>query len=280
MPVVETLKSPYRSRERILAFGHEGCGKSSAVLSIARKCPDSTFYVIDNDNAYDRLLETDFTDVWGNDNIQFAGEHFGKAPMNDWFNNVAAIEYVVNNMTRDDWLVIDMTSKLWALVQEAFTERIFGKEIDDYFLHVRQLKASSGDNKKALGAYDGWKDWPVINAMYNKGVAEPLLNCPGHLYVVAESTKLSDDDDKGMRDLYGPFGVKPAGQKRTGHIMQTVLFFTKESRTQTFKLSTIKDRGRPVWTDEPWSDFAVDYLVNTAGWEVKRSFVKTEATDG
>lgn len=277
MPIVETLISPYRSRERILAFGHEGCGKSSGILSIARRCPTSNFYVIDNDNAYDRLLETDFTDVWQNDNIQFAGEHFGKGPMNVWENNVEAIKYAIDNMTRDDWLVIDMSSKLWALVQEAFTEQIFGKDIDDYFMHIRKLKASSGDNKKALGAYDGWKDWPVINAMYSKNVAEKLLNCPGHLYVVAESTKLSDEDDKGMRDLYGPFGVKPAGQKRTGHIMQTVLFFTKESRTQTFKMSTIKDRGRVMWTDEAWSDFAIDYLVNTAGWELKKEFVRTEA---
>ena len=276
MPIIETLSSPYRSRERILAFGHEGCGKSSGVLSIARRCPDVKFWVIDNDNSYDRLLETDFTDVWGMDNVLFAGEHFGKAPMNDWFNVAQAIEYATNNMGRDDWLVVDMLSKAWALVQEAFTEQIFGKDIDDYFLHIRKMKADSGDNKKALGAYDGWKDWPVINAMYSKGVSEKLLNCPGHLYVVSESTKLSEDDDKGMRDLYGPFGVKPAGQKRSGHIMQTVMFFTKDSRQQMYKMTTVKDRGRAMWTDESFDDFAMDYLVGTAGWEVKKSFIKAE----
>lgn len=284
MPIVETLHSPYRSRERILAFGHEGSGKSSGILSIARRMPDSKFWVIDNDNAYDRLLETDFTDVWGNDNVLFAGEHFGKWPVDNWQNVIDAIAYAMNNMGRDDWLVIDMVSKIWPLCQEAFTERIFGKDIDDYFMHVRMLKESQknagGKDSKALGAYDGWKDWPVINSMYNKNVADKLLNCPGHLYVVAESTKLSDEDDKGMRDLYGPFGVKPAGQKRSGHIMQTVLFFTKDSRKQEYKMSTIKDRGRVMWTDDVFGDFATDYLVNTAGWQLKKSFVRTGSSGG
>jgi hypothetical protein len=39
-------------------------------------------------------------------------------------------------------------------------------------------------------------------------------------------------------------------------------------------MSTIKDRGRAMWTDDVFQDFAIDYLVNTAGWEVKKSFVK------
>jgi hypothetical protein len=274
MPVVETLHSPFRSRERIMAFGHEGSGKSSGILSIARRSPDAKFWVIDNDNAYDRLLETEFTDVWNMENVLFAGEHFGKRPLNDWDNVVGAIKYATDNMDRDDWLVIDMVSKLWSVVQEAFIDKVFDRDIDDYFMHIRQLKAKAGDDKKALGAMDGWKDWPVINSMYSQRVADKLLNCPGHLYVVAESQKISDEDDKGIRDLYGPFGVKPAGQKRSGHIMQTVMFFTKNSRTQEYKMSTIKDRGRAMWTDDVFQDFAIDYLVNTAGWEVKKSFVK------
>lgn len=274
MPIVETLSSPYRSRERIMAFGHEGSGKSSGILSIARRSPDVKFWIIDNDNAYDRLLETDFTDVWGLDNLLFAGEHFGKRPLNNWDNIIAALKYAIDNMERDDWLVIDMLSKMWSQVQEAFIEKIFGKDIDDYFLHIRKLKAQAGDDKKSLGAMDGWKDWPVINAMYSQRVSELLLNCHGHLYVVSESNKISDDDDKGIKDLYGPFGVKPAGQKRSGHLMQTVLFFTKDSRKQVYKISTIKDRGRVMWTDEPFDDFAIDYLVNTAGWELKKQFVK------
>lgn len=265
---METIVSPFRSRERILGFGHEGSGKSSAILSVARRCPNSKFWIIDNDNSYDRLLETDYQDVWAQGNILFAGEHFGKLPLNDWDNSVLAIAQATNQMSRDDWLVVDMTSKLWPQVQDAFTDKIFGKDIDDYFLHVRKLKANAGDDKKSLGAFDGWKDWPVINNMYNKGVAEKLLNCPGHLYCVAESNKLSEDDDKGMRDLYGMFGVKPAGQKRSGHIMQTVMFFARDTRAQECKMTTIKDRGRGLWTDGVFTDFAVDYLVNTAGWQV------------
>jgi energy-coupling factor transporter ATP-binding protein EcfA2 len=52
------LKNPLRSKERILIFGHEGTGKSTDFLHIAAAIPSQNFYVVDNDNAYDRLVDT------------------------------------------------------------------------------------------------------------------------------------------------------------------------------------------------------------------------------
>ena len=280
MPMVETIHSPFRSRERIMGYGRESGGKSSGLLSIARHCPNDMFYIIDNDNAYDRLLETDFKDVWANGNVKFAGEDFGKRPLSDWDNAKACIAWVLENMGRDDWLSIDFLNKFWSQVQSSFIQKIFGKEMDDYFLQVRLQKERAEKDSKALGAFDGWKDWPVINSMYHSKVSEPLLNCHGHLYVVSESTKINmpdnqgkGGDDKATRELYGSVGVRPDGQKRSGHIMQTVIFFSKTTRTNEFKLTTIKDRGRVMWNDEPFGDFAMDYLVGTAGWEVRKQYV-------
>lgn len=283
MPIIETINSPFKSRERILLYGREGTGKSTAALSIARATPTSKFWIVDNDNTYDRLLESGFPELLERGQVLMAGEDFGVNP-NSWDGSRQSIAEAVGNMARDDWLVVDMLSKLWDQVQEWFIEQVFGDEIDDYFLRVRiekerynEAARSSGKDKekKALGAFEGFMDWPVINQTYHKRVSTPLLNCPGHLISVAEAKNLADDDDRSLKELYGTYGARPGGQKRSGHIMQTVIATGKMQRSQEFKLVTIKDRTRPVWQDEVFVDFAMDYLVGTAGWEVKKEFVRS-----
>lgn len=279
MPILETLSCPWRSRERILIYGHEGTGKSTDILHVAQVCPNNTFYIIDNDNAYDRLIETFECEL---PNVLVAGVEFAlDQDPHSWEGGVAAITEAQAKMSRDDWLVVDMTSKFWDKVQEWFIEQIFQEDIDDYFLRVRmekeRLKAvakEKGDKeKKSLGAFEGWMDWPVINQTYHKRISTPLLKCPGHLFCVAEAQKIEADDDKGMKDLYGPVGARPKGQKRTGHIMQTVIMQSR-NRGGNFKLETVKDRGRELWNGEAFENFAMEYLRDTAGWEVKREYVK------
>lgn len=278
MPIA--LTSPYRSRERVLVYGHEGTGKSTDAISIAQACPNVLVWVVDNDNSYDRLIETNAVEL---PNIYTAGVDF--AEDNDpysWEGMRKSIAEAQAKMGRDDWLIVDMLSKAWDAVQEWFIEQIFQSDIDDYFLKIRmekeRLKATKkeGDkDKKALGAFEGWMDWPVINQTYHKGMSTPLLRCPGHLLCVAEAQKLSEDDDRGIKELYGPLGARPKGQKRSGHIMQTVIMQGRD-RGGNFKLTTVKDRGRELWNGEVMEDFSRDYLEATAGWT--KTFVKTTET--
>lgn len=276
MPIA--LTSPYRSRERVLVYGHEGTGKSTDAISIAQACPNITVWVVDNDNSYDRLIETNSVEL---PNIYTAGVDF--AEDNDpysWDGMRKSIAEAQTKMGRDDWLIVDMLSKAWDAVQEWFIEQIFQSDIDDYFLKIRmekeRLKATpkkdGGKDSKALGAFEGWMDWPVINQTYHKGMSTPLLRCPGHLLCVAEAQKLSEDDDRGIKELYGPLGARPKGQKRSGHIMQTVIMQGRD-RGGNFKLTTVKDRGRELWNGEVMEDFSRDYLEATAGWT--KTFVKT-----
>lgn len=273
MPVV--LESPLRSRERILAFGHEGTGKSSAYLSIARACPHVNFHILDNDNTMERLLDTDFADVAERGNVIYE-----PYVAYEWEETRESIRKMQVDMGRDDWGVIDTSGKMWDQVQEWFIQQVFGADINDYFLRVRLEKerlkenvrgGGGGKEAKSLGALEGWMDWPVINQEYHKWVSKPLLKFPGHLFVCTEAQKLNPDDDKGLRDLYGSLGARPMGQKRTGHIMQTVLFMSR-SRGGAFKIETVKDRGRPVWNGEEFGGFAEEYLMGTAGW--RRSYVQ------
>lgn len=266
------LVSPHRSRERIMVYGHEGTGKSTDALSIARKITGN-MYVVDNDNSYDRLLETYDVEL---PNVKIAGVEFaeGHDPYN-WDGMQQAINEAMSQMERDDWLVVDMLSKAWDSVQEWFVNQVFQNDIDDYFLKIRlqkeMLKKKGEDEKKSLGVFEGWMDWPVINQTYHKRISTPLLRCPGHLLCISEAQPINKEDDQGMKDLYGPVGARPKGQKRSGHIMQTVMMQTR-NRGGDFKLTGIKDRGRVLWGGEVMEDFAVDYLGGVGGWT--KTFIK------
>lgn len=261
MPV--SLKPTIDPRERIITFGLAGTGKSNAILTVARKCPDVTFYVADNDLSYDRLLATEFTDV---SNVDVR-----PIDPDDWKEHLEVIGDIEREMKRDDWLVIDSTTPTWSAVQGWYTEAVFDKGIDEYFIEVRKMKSSAkeGGKDKNLGTFEGFMDWPVINKQFAK-FHRLILKCPGHLYCTAELANVSQkDDDKQTINTYGAYGVKPAGQKRIPHLFQTSMLFTK-NRVGEWFYTTIKDRGRPEQENEPMEDFAKDYLMGIAGWKYAR----------
>ncbi len=252
------LRPSINPRERILTFGVQGTGKGTAILEIARKCPLDTFYVLDTDmGSYDKLLATLFSDL-NNVDVKCVDE------WDEFTDNVKDIQA---KMGRDDWLVIDMMTETWGAVQSWFTEQVFGNDIADYFLEVRKKKKEADADKKALGAFDGWMDWPVINKEYFR-FYKLLLKTPGHMYWAAEQDVIGKDDDKEVKGQFGPYGVKPKGQKKLGHVPSTVLWLTK-SRVGEYYMTTIKDRGREEMEEQRFGNFAVDYMMKVAGWRPK-----------
>lgn len=282
------LRSAGRSKERILVYGMEGVGKSLAALDIASRIAPATLYVIDNDNAWDRMLEGQTiagqtVDVrmeyrwdasgrgsWDEDD-RFAkpGGNIVVFHAAGWVANTAAIAEIEAAAEPDDWCCIDSGSALWDDIQAWFTEQVFSSSMEDYFMQVRMEKARAQKDAKALGALDGWVDWPVINAQYKGKVMKFLVTPPCHLIVTAEQADISSDDkDKETRALYGGEMVKPRGQKRLGHNMQTVLRLGRQ-RNGTYVATTLKDRGgREKWDGEEVTDrgFSEWYLEETAGW--------------
>jgi hypothetical protein len=265
-----------RPRERILVLGVGGVGKSKLTLDIARKCPHDTFYIWDNDFSTERLLSTDYTDIADRPPVDVEDDDLGVAWGNiivrtgdaeDWQELLDWLDLVKKYNSPDDWVTIDSASPTWPAVQGWFTEQVHGSDVADYFLEVRQAKKNAKEEKKTLGALDGWMDWPVINKQYNKFYRK-LLNIGCHWVITAEQDKISDDDDKDVRGLFGAYGVKPKGQKSMGHKPSTVLLLTK-SRGGNYAMTTIKDRGRPDREDEEWGDFVADYLV-PSGWKMRK----------
>ena len=298
---VHGLRSPLRSRERILSFGIGGSGKSFDGLCIARASRGVTVWCIDNDNAYERLLETEFSDLgvkqsfkgWEplkaksrKEEKESKGDPFGGQMIEEqlptdpngnvvlfnckgWEQQAWALQYAVDHADPDDWILFDSLSAPWEDVQSWFVKQVFGSSIDQFFMEKRIANEQAGGDKKALGALEGWTDWPAINSVYRQRIREHLKYPPCHLYVTAELDAISKDEkqDKAVAALYGARGVKPRGQKRAGHDVQTVLL-KERRRSGAWEATTVKDRGgRDEFEATQVEDFAFDYLKEIAGFE-------------
>lgn len=254
---------PENQPERILGIGAPGTGKTHALFTILEMLPDVRGHVVDTDESanWSRM-------IYGTSLQERVTVY--RAEPDDWEAQLELTEEATAACKPGDWFGFDSMTHPWAAVQEWFIEQVQGTDIADYFMQVRMQKAEAKEKKKSLGALDGWMDWPVINKQYRK-LLKIIRSCDGHVYLTAEAARVGDDDDKDVRLTFGPYGVKPAGQKRLGFFPHTAVLFSK-SRSGEYALTTIKDRNRgelkPVeLEDKKIESFGKDYLRDVAGWK-------------
>lgn len=270
-----TYRAPGRSRERILAFGAPGTGKTTDALTIARMLPDVTFHWIDTDDSLDRLLETEFADLGvcrenGEDTDEPGNISVWR--VEDWDEQVDAYvqifgvkqKNIAPSVEPDDWVVIDNGSLPWDAVQDWAAQQIYGQTREE---RTEARGDERRGDKSNLLVFDGEMDYGgKINPQYRQYLGRHLTRPPCHLFVTADMAELDDRNrDKQLRGLYGSWGVMPRGQKRLGSSMQTVLL--KEQRGKKYVTTTVKDRGREQFANDEVEDFAKEYLRNIAGWK-------------
>ena len=225
------IQAPTVRRERILGFGLQGTGKSEMVLSVAQQVSPNKVTVVDTERAYEALV-TDETNIEVHEII-----------LDDWPGIMDAVAKAVASDGADDWLVIDSGSASWEAIQ--------GYALEQNWTEMR-------DGEKGI-------NWIKVNAEHTK-LYRALLSYPGHLLVTARQKDMGKLEGKQTVAVYGPYFVKPAGQKDLGHIIpHTVLLLTK-NRQGEYAMTTVKDRKRAEVENEPLNNFARDYLVKIAGW--------------
>ena len=245
------------ARERILSFGKEGAGKSYTWLTVAEALPEVPFYCLDTDDAVDRLMEEEFPDV----------RNVLVYPVTAWPEFEAAAKEVSEiSKPRDGrvlskqdlpWLVVDMSDVTWDFSQKHFTEEVFNKGIDQYFLEVRKAMSSTASR---MEAFEGWTDWQVINKIF-QSTWDPLTRMRGcNLFLTAKAQRAN----KEAKDFYSGMTVMPSGEKRMGHRVHSVLYMSGDSRG--WYVTTAKDRGRTRLERVKVGDFYSQYLVEVAGW--------------
>jgi len=253
------LQQSKNLRERILAIGSFGSGKSYAWLSIARKAQKTgskaKFYCIDTDLSIERMLTEEFSEL-RNVELECVFE---------WEEYTAALDKFKKISTPQDWIIVDMIDIAWEAVQGYFTEEIFSKDIGQFFIEARK-SMKPGDKKVKI--FDGWKDWQIINRLYFTWVNKLIYQSKSHIFATAKVEKISDEDeDKNTRLLFGQYGVKPRGQKYLGHQFHTVLLLN-QFKANDYRITTIKDRGRKVLEGASLRDFSIQYLVGVAKWKI------------
>jgi len=287
-PVLEKLVL-----ERILAMGITGSGKSYQWLKIAQvlKPTGAKFRCLDTDNDIDYMLRTQFQDL-----LPENGGNVYVHPAFNWPEYEKGVKWVqqekltqeqLSKMNKHlvtayntpvkkmDWVVVDKINNAWSTVQRYFTSEVFGEDMGEYFLQVRR-EMQTGIRKTAKGGmpsspimegFDGWKDWSVINKLYDDWILPIIHRVQCHVYAATDVTPLDRKTDKDpiVINVFGDIGVKAAGQKALGGQHHSIFLFIPG--VERWLITTIKDRaGRTYFKSIPFTSLYMQYLVAKAGW--------------
>lgn len=258
------LHAPDGISERLLAIGHQGAGKSTGWLQIARfslktKSP-ARFYVVDTDFAIRHMLVGGYPEL-----MEENGGNVVLREVYDWPQYMAGSKDIMHKVQPGDWIVIDMAGPAWSAVQDYFTNEVFHKDMGAYFLEVRKALK---DGKRNLAAFEGFTDWVVVNALYGSWIQPLLFKSPAHVYTCAQITAINaEKEDKGTKVLFGHFGVKPVGQKSLPYQHHTILIMSKGGQDQ-YLLTSVKDRERQLLEGKQINNLVTGYLLPIAGWRL------------
>lgn len=240
--------------ERLLLVGSWGSGKTTAYFKIAewldKTGSPAQVFIIDPD--YKAALDP---------NAMLPNVHIYDE-LETWreYKNAAVKCREQAEKGRGDWLVVDMCDRVWNAAQAGYVEMTFGVDVDDFYVAWRKEDTKGGNPFNA----DWGKDWQAINRLYD-GFMYQVTRFPGNVLMTTSPEPMRDDEkDKDLIRLYGKWGIRPAGQKRLGHLAADCLLLTQTSKGWSY--SQMRGTGREEFKNEPLDDFVMSYLIGKAGW--------------
>jgi len=275
--------------ERIGVTGVTGSGKSYQWLKLAEVLlpTGAIFRCLDTDNSIGYMLETQFPHLKpenrGNVLVHNAYDWPNYKLGVDWIQRKIRVAADVDKLPLllkqdyakplklNDWTIVDMADMAWSTVQRYFVDEVFGEDMGDYFLQIRKeiqagTRRTRGGGSTIAEGLDGWKDWSVINKLYDDWILPIIYRIQTHVYMTTKVNRLErTEKDASLVSLYGDLGIRLAGQKNLGHQMHTLFLFVPGR--DFWQITTIKDRGgRTYFNKVRLSSFFMQYLVAKAGW--------------
>lgn len=239
-----------------------GAGKTAAHLLLGKRiaAKGHRLFVIDTDRGTRKNLEE-------------------YAPLKDWepaqistvrnFGDVVKAAGIIHKHqpVAGDWIAVEMVNKIWEYAQGHFTEKVWGKDPDDYFVEARR-RAEEAKKRMVGNGLDPMVDWTVIKRLYF-GFLSDILDTDASVFLTTGAKELVDvTATEESRDMYAGLGSKkgyrPDGNKMDHHQVDTVMFLQfrrgKNGEAGTRHLWTAKDRGRMLLDDIEFTDLFDDYF--------------------
>lgn len=282
-------------RERILAGGPAGSGKTYAFLKVVQHMPKASHLAIEVDDGFAKLLLSEFPDIaatcyeWSNDKWEPKAVQRGTklrvfhcSSFKQVLSAQRELERLVQagEITGDSWVSIDGIDLLYnnmryELIEKGLTTRANTKNsnIEDAW------DAALEQRGKGAPLLDGG-DWDMIHSFYENLLGYCAFKIPANLFCTTNVTTIEDKspferDD--IKDFYNSLGVKLKfeGQKRTVRVFDTLLLFKHNPGNYTINIW--KDRGgqgrkwntgrHSTLMDYTNNDFYTDIGVKLFGWK-------------
>lgn len=269
------LSPPHpNSRERIILYGSFGAGKTSAVLCIAalalKTSSDATFYWLDSDHGLDDMLMGERFQQLHPDNggnlrpIYLETAENGVARMTEW---EEALGKVKVDACQGDWVVVDTISQLRATGADWYVadrfDRTMAAQLDE---RDKQIRAKT-DRKASWDLYTD-VDYRIVNPKVAE-LEKPLtLNSPAHVVYIAREKQIdmSREQDPRVKRDFGQYGYRPDMDMNLPYRCRTTLRLTRIS--ESWEMTTVKDREREQMVSKPFTNFAIQFLCQVAGWRM------------
>ena len=252
-------------RERIIGYGLPSSGKTNAWLDIARlhqaSGSDATFYVCDSEDGVYDSMKRDYTDL-ANVDVCVVGEF---PDWTEWAERVAGV------VKHGDWVVADSGSTAYERATEYYLFKRFGKS-----KATLQLEAALDPTSRGPAIEPG--DWTNIRTMFLYWWNSQIINdCSmkggAHVFATAEAKPVLEHferkkNDKTITQEYGEIGHRPDANPKWLHRINTILYFQRAGKAggYSYYVRPAKDRQRDESHFKLENGFAVDYLINRAGW--------------
>lgn len=248
-------------RERVLAYGGPGVGKSTAILKLAQTLsvvdPKATVWVIDADDGLQKIWQSQFKSLT---NLKW--KH-----VLEWSDLQQVIPYLKEHVKENDWISIDMIGRFWEMAQSFEVTQVYGKTASEFMLVARAEAVQSAKMNRPATLPS--VDWNIVKKLHNDDFIDYLTSdFPCNLFVTTSADQITDLDDNKTVAMFAATGFKPDGEKRNAYRFDTVMFL-KMLRNGDRMFSTLKDRARPLIPEEKFNNLLGDYdqILKAKGFE-------------
>jgi hypothetical protein len=251
--------------EHILLFGLYGSGKTNSWVTWAKMQRETGtpghFYVIGTE--------------WGSMGRQWESdpsmeENCTYIDVDDWYTLTDATDKFLGALANPenghrDVFVLEGGDKPWYWVQLLY-DKLHGEPA---------VPVPRDPFAMEKGVSEVARDWVKINGVYRSWI-NPILRSHAHVVICTpqDAVRMPNPqkpkewhDSPDIVEQYSRVGFRPSGQKELGHHLHTVLWMRSPGFAR-WTMTTVDDHTRQQVDNQPISNFAMDYLVKIAGWEL------------